>query len=103
MVIKSNEIEFKYAEMTQRNNWMFYKEKKIYKSIIYYFEGYLRRPKIKKRQNINYYLYIYIFFTHKWAFCRYLWEAHPLLPEISLELLEQWEIQYNLNRNFKIV
>lgn len=42
-------------------------------------------------------------YEFQWAFCRYFWEAHPLLPEISLELLEQWEIQYNLNRNSRIL
>jgi len=34
-----------------------------------------------------------------WAFCRYFWEAHPLLPEISLELLEQWDIQFRMHFN----
>ena len=33
-------------------------------------------------------------YTFKWAFCRYFWEAHPILPDIPLSLLEQWEIQY---------
>ena len=34
-----------------------------------------------------------------WAFCRYFWEAHPILPEISLELLEQWDIQFKMYFN----
>jgi 5'-3' exonuclease len=33
----------------------------------------------------------------QWAFCRYFWEAHPTLPAISLELLEQWDIQYRMH------
>ena len=35
-------------------------------------------------------------YDFKWAFCRYFWEAHPILPDIPLELLEQWEIQFNM-------
>lgn len=35
-------------------------------------------------------------YDFKWAFCRYFWEAHPILPEIPVELLEQWEIQFNM-------
>ena len=33
----------------------------------------------------------------QWAFCRYFWEAHPILPDISLELLEQWDIQFKMH------
>lgn len=35
-------------------------------------------------------------YDFQWTFCRYLWEAHPKLPEISLELLEQLVIQFRL-------
>lgn len=28
---------------------------------------------------------------YKWAFCRYLWEAHVDLPEISIEKMKMWE------------
>jgi 5'-3' exoribonuclease 2 len=35
-------------------------------------------------------------YNFEWSFCRYFWEAHPLLPDIPLSLLEQWEIQFNI-------
>ena len=34
-------------------------------------------------------------YDFEWAFCRYFWEAHPLLPDIPLSLLEQLEIQFS--------
>jgi len=37
-------------------------------------------------------------YDFQWAFCRYFWESKPNLPEISLEQLEQWNIQYGLVR-----
>jgi len=36
-------------------------------------------------------------YDFQWSFCRYFWEAHPLLPDISVELLSQWEIQFRMN------
>lgn len=30
-------------------------------------------------------------FGYHWAYCRYLWEAHPILPQISLDTLKKWE------------
>jgi 5'-3' exonuclease len=35
-------------------------------------------------------------YDFQWTFCRYFWESHPLLPEISNELLEQWDVQFRL-------
>jgi 5'-3' exonuclease len=35
-------------------------------------------------------------YDFEWAFCRYFWEAHPVLPEISIELLEQFDIQFRM-------
>jgi 5'-3' exonuclease len=29
--------------------------------------------------------------TFKWLGCRYFWEAHPVLPEIPMSVLEMWE------------
>lgn len=28
---------------------------------------------------------------YEWAYCRYFWEAHPILPEISINVLEKWD------------
>jgi len=36
-------------------------------------------------------------YEFQWAFCRYFWEAHPLLPEISVHLLEQWDTQFKMS------
>jgi len=35
-------------------------------------------------------------YEFQWAFCRYFWEAHPLLPEISVDLLEQLDTQFRM-------
>jgi 5'-3' exonuclease len=36
-------------------------------------------------------------YEFQWAFCRYFWEAHPLLPEVSMKLLEQWDTQFQMS------
>ena len=27
-------------------------------------------------------------YEFKWGYCRYFWEAHPILPEITIEMLK---------------
>ena len=28
-------------------------------------------------------------YEYKWSYCRYFWEAHPMLPEITIEMLKK--------------
>jgi hypothetical protein len=28
-------------------------------------------------------------YEFKWGYCRYFWEAHPMLPEITIEMLKK--------------
>jgi 5'-3' exonuclease len=45
---------------------------------------------------IKKYLNLYpIEYDFHWAFCRYFWEAHPLLPNISIDLLHELSIIRN--------
>ena len=46
---------------------------------------------ILKKKYSQYYADKFIF---EWAFCRYFWESHPLLPEISKSVLMQWNKQF---------
>ena len=43
----------------------------------------------------NFSEYYPIEYKFKWAFCRYFWEAHPVLPEIPIETLEKWNSQFS--------
>jgi len=36
-------------------------------------------------------------YEFQWAFCRYFWEAHPILPEVPISLLEQWDTQFKMS------
>lgn len=50
---------------------------------------YLLPPKIRSEIETNYPHLYPAKYQFKWAFCRYFWEAHPILPDTSLELFEQ--------------
>lgn len=36
-------------------------------------------------------------FQFEWAFCRYFWESHPILPTIDKSDLKRWDIYYSEN------
>ena len=36
-------------------------------------------------------------YQFEWAFCRYFWESHPVLPEISNSDIKRWELYYHGN------
>lgn len=56
----------------------------------------LLSPKICEFLKNNYAEYYPLTYEFQWAFCRYFWEAHPILPEIPLKLLLQWDTQYKM-------
>ena len=54
----------------------------------------------KKAQELlsKFYLHNYAKdYQFEWAFRRYFWESHPILPEISSNDIKRWEIYYREN------
>ena len=54
--------------------------------------------KIKTFLLQNYSEYFPESYHFQWTFCRYFWESHPLLPEIPVSLLEQWNTQFIMSQ-----
>jgi 5'-3' exonuclease len=49
-------------------------------------------PDSLRRHLLEHYSYLYPNeYEFVWAFCRYFWEAHPILPDIPLALLDDWK------------
>ena len=53
-------------------------------------------PSIMKDYLLEHYSNLYpVEYKFKWAFCRYFWEAHQVLPEIDIDKLNIWENMKN--------
>ena len=47
----------------------------------------------KKKDKIknNYFKYLKQDYKINWAYVKYMWEAHPSLPKIPLNILREWD------------
>ena len=57
---------------------------------------YLLPEKIKKFLSENYGEFYNNKISFEWAFCKYFWEAHPILPGVPVSILSLWNNQFEL-------
>jgi 5'-3' exonuclease len=57
---------------------------------------YLLPEKIKKFLSENYGEFYNNKISFEWAFCKYFWEAHPILPGVPVSILSLWNSQFEL-------
>ena len=56
---------------------------------------FLLKDNVRSYLNVNYKNLYKDNYKYEWAYCRYFWESHPLLPHIDIELLNNWDKIFN--------